>query len=103
VSKKLLRLYVAGSTQKTKQVITTLNAICEVELQGQYELEVIDVIKHPQLAEDQRIIATPTLIKTLPEPMRRVIGDLMDIDSVLIGLDLKAEDNIAEFEKLGEK
>lgn len=103
MNKNILRLYVAGSSQKTAQVISALTAICEEELRGQYELEIIDVIQHPQLAEDHRIIATPTLIKILPEPMRRVIGDLIDKNSVLIGLDLKAIHNAADAIKLGEQ
>ena len=89
MSKKILRLYVAGSTVKTERVIDTLRSICAEELHGEYELEVIDVIQQPQLAEDQRIIAIPTLIRILPEPIRRVIGDLVDKDTVLIGLDLQ--------------
>ena len=90
MSKKILRLYVAGSTLKTERLINTLRDICDSELAGEYELDVIDVTKQPQLAEDQRIIAIPTLIRVLPEPIRRVIGDLMDKDTVLIGLDLQS-------------
>jgi circadian clock protein KaiB len=66
-----------------------LRRICENELQGRYELEIIDVVQHPQVAEDDKILATPTLIKQLPPPLRRVIGDLSDTEKVLMGLDVQ--------------
>jgi circadian clock protein KaiB len=68
-----------------------LRRICEQELHGQYELEIIDVLKNPQLAEDEKILATPTLIKQLPPPLRRVIGDLSDKEKVLLGLEVRPE------------
>ena len=68
--------------------ITNLRRICEQELRGQYELEVIDVLEQPQMAEDEKILATPTLIKQLPPPLRRVIGDLSDKEKVLLGLEV---------------
>lgn len=77
-----------GSTPRTQLAITNLKRICEAELGAQYDLEVIDVLEHPQVAEDQRILATPTLVKQLPPPLRRVIGDLSDRDKVLLGLEL---------------
>ena len=84
----MLRLYVAGKTSKSEVAIQNLRQICEQELRGQYELQVIDVLEHPQLAEDEKILATPTLIKRLPPPLRRVIGDLSDKDKVLLGLEV---------------
>lgn len=86
--KYVLKLYVTGQTPRTERAIANLRRLCEEELDDRYELLVIDVLDHPQLAEDERILATPTLIKQLPPPLRRVIGDLSDKDKVLLGLDL---------------
>jgi circadian clock protein KaiB len=86
--KYVLKLYVTGKTARTERAIANLRRLCEEELDQCYELVVIDVLDHPQLAEDERILATPTLIKQLPPPLRRVIGDLSDKDKVLLGLDL---------------
>lgn len=86
--KYILKLYVTGQTPRTQRAIANLRRLCEEELDECYELLVIDVLNHPQLAEDERILATPTLIKQLPPPLRRVIGDLSDKDKVLLGLDL---------------
>lgn len=84
-----LRLYISGQTSNSLRAIRDLEALCEREpLAGQYELEVIDVLEHPNLAEDQKILATPTLVKNLPEPIRKIIGDLSDHEQVLLGLDL---------------
>ena len=83
-----LRLYVTGRTAHSMRAIENLRHICEEELQGKYQVEVIDVLEHPQLAEDQKILATPTLVKQLPEPVRKIIGDLSDRQRVLLGLDL---------------
>ena len=77
-----------GKTPRAEKAIANLRRICSEELQGLYELEIIDVLEHPQLAEDEKILATPTLIKRLPPPLRRVIGDLSDKDKVLLGLDV---------------
>lgn len=77
-----------GQTPRTERAVANLRRLCEEELDECYELVVIDVLDHPQLAEDERILATPTLIKQLPPPLRRVIGDLSDKDKVLLGLDL---------------
>lgn len=88
LSNYLLKLYVTGSTPRAEQAIGNLRRICEEELRGEYELEIIDVLENPQLAEDEKILATPTLIKSLPLPLRRVIGDLSDRDKVLLGLDV---------------
>lgn len=86
----LLRLYVAGTTQRSMAAIANIRKICEENLQGRYVLEVIDLYQQPQLAAGDQIVALPTLIKKLPPPLRRIIGDLSDTDKVLIGLDLKA-------------
>lgn len=87
-NKFLLKLYVTGSSSRAQQAISNLERICEQELQGKYELEIIDVLEHPEKAEDARILATPTLIKRLPPPLRRVIGDLSDKEKVLLGLEV---------------
>jgi circadian clock protein KaiB len=79
---------VTGRTPRTKQAIANLERICAQDLHGQYELQIIDVLEHPDQAEQEKILATPTLIKQLPPPLRRVIGDLSDKDKVLVGLDV---------------
>ena len=86
--KYFLKLYITGRTPKTEIAIANLHRICENEFQGQYELSVIDVLAHPQLAEDENIMATPTLVRVHPSPVRRIIGDLSDKRKVLLGLDL---------------
>lgn len=88
----LLKLYVTGRTSRSETAIRNLRRICEEELSGEYDLQVIDVLERPQLAEDERILATPTLIKELPTPIRRVIGDLSETDKVLLGLDLRRDE-----------
>lgn len=88
LSNFVLRLYVTGKTARAEKAIANLRRICEDDLRGQYELEIIDVLQKPQLAEDEKILATPTLIKRLPPPLRRVIGDLSDKERVLLGLDV---------------
>jgi circadian clock protein KaiB len=85
----VLRLYVTGTSSRAEVAVANLRRICEQELQGRYELQIIDVLKNPQLAEDEKILATPTLIKQLPPPLRRVIGDLSDTEKVLFGLELR--------------
>lgn len=87
--KYVLKLYVTGRTPRAELAIANLKRICEEDLHGRYDLHVIDVLEHPHLAEDERILATPTLIKHLPPPLRRVIGDLSDKEKVLLGLDLR--------------
>lgn len=84
----ILKLYVAGNTPNSVRALKTLNNILETEFQGVYALKVIDVLKNPQLAEEDKILATPTLSKILPPPVRKIIGDLSDREKVLIGLDL---------------
>ena len=88
MGKLLLKLYVAGLTSKSGRAIATLKRLCAEDLEGQYEMVVIDVLEHPQLAENEKILATPTLIKTLPLPIRQIVGDLSDDEKVLLGLDL---------------
>jgi circadian clock protein KaiB len=84
----ILKLYVAGNTPSSMRALKMLNTILEEEFQGVYALKVIDVLKNPQLAEEDKILATPTLSKILPPPVRKIIGDLSDREKVLIGLDL---------------
>jgi circadian clock protein KaiB len=84
----LLKLYITGQTPNSMRALENLKRICEEELKDQYELKVIDVLKEPQLAEDDKIIATPTLIKALPAPIGKIIGNLSDKEKVLLGLDL---------------
>ncbi len=88
--KYLLKLYVTGQTPRSHRAIVNLRQLCEEELRGEYEMVVIDVLERPQLAEDEKILATPTVVKELPTPMRRIIGDLSDSERVLLGLDLRA-------------
>jgi circadian clock protein KaiB len=82
---------VTGTSPRTATAIANLRRICEQELEDRYELEIIDVLEYPQLAEDEKILATPTLIKQLPPPLRRVIGDLSDKEKVLFGLEVRPE------------
>ncbi len=84
----ILKLYVAGNTPNSMRALKTLREILDREFKGVYALKVIDVLKSPQLAEEDKILATPTLAKILPPPVRRIIGDLSDREKVLIGLDL---------------
>ena len=88
----VLKLYVAGKTPNSMIALKTLKNILEKEFKGVYALKVIDVLKNPQLAEEDKILATPTLSKVLPPPVRRIIGDLSDREKVLIGLDLLYEE-----------
>lgn len=89
----LLRLYVAGQSPRSLAAISNLRRICEDHLAGSYEVEVIDLVQHPQLAEGDQIVAIPTLVRKLPEPIRRIIGDLSDTEKTLVGLQLKAKAN----------
>lgn len=84
----MLRLYVAGNTQRSANTILKLRKLCEEHLRGRYQLEVIDIYQQPEEAKRDDIIATPTLVKQLPLPMRRMIGDLSEVERVLVGLDL---------------
>lgn len=89
MNKFKLTLYITGQTPKSQRAIANMRRICDEELAKQYELVIVDVLERPQLAEDQKILATPTLIKELPLPLRRVIGDLSDTEKVLLGLDVQ--------------
>ena len=84
-----LRLYVAGTTDRSTAALANLRKICEEHLAGRYEIEVIDLLERPQLAKGEQIVAIPTLVRKLPEPVRKIIGDLSDRERVLIGLDLR--------------
>jgi circadian clock protein KaiB len=85
----LLRLYVAGQTPKSILAFRNLKQICEEHLHGRYEIEVIDLIDNPQLAQGDQILAVPTLVRRLPEPIKKIIGDLSNTERVLVGLDLQ--------------
>ena len=89
MNKYVLKLYITGRTPRSERAISNLQRICEEELSNQYEIIIIDILERPQLAEDEKILATPMLIKQLPPPLRRVIGDLSDTEKVVLGLDLQ--------------
>jgi circadian clock protein KaiB len=84
-----LRLYVAGQTAKSIAALANLKRICDEHLEGKYHIEIIDLLKQPQLSRGDQIIATPTLVRKLPEPIRKIIGDLSNNDKVLVALDIK--------------
>jgi circadian clock protein KaiB len=84
-----LRLYVAGQTPKSVLAFSNLKQICEAHLQGRYEIEIIDLLTNPQLALGDQILAVPTLVRRLPEPIKKIIGDLSNTERVLVGLDLR--------------
>ena len=86
-----LRLYVAGQTPKSLKAFANLKKICEEHLAGQYDIEVIDLLKEPQLASGDQILAIPTLVRKLPEPIKKIIGDLSNTERVLVGLDLRPQ------------
>lgn len=88
-----LRLYISGRTHSSERAISTLKRMCEEDFSGRYVLEVVDVLEHPEIAREEQIMVTPTLIKKLPPPMRSVIGDLTDKSKILLGLDLKPSDD----------
>lgn len=90
-AKYVLKLYVTGQTPNSQKAIENLKSVLKTELNGLYSLEVIDVLENPQLAEEDKILATPTLAKVLPPPVRKIIGDLSDVEKVLLGLDLTVE------------
>ena len=85
-----LRLYVAGQTPRSVGALTNLKRICNEHLKGHYELEVIDLLQTPQLARGDQILAVPTLVRRLPEPVKKIIGDLSNTERVLVGLDLRS-------------
>jgi circadian clock protein KaiB len=85
----ILRLYVAGMTPRSRRAIANIKEICEERLKGRYHLQVIDLYQHPELAREEQIVALPTLVRKLPEPLRRMVGDLSNLDKVLVGLELQ--------------
>lgn len=87
-----LRLYVAGQTPKSIRAFANLKALCEEHLKGRYQIEVVDLLEHPQLARGDQIVAIPTLVRRLPQPVRKIIGDLADTVRVLVGLDVQQVD-----------
>jgi circadian clock protein KaiB len=84
-----MRLYIAGQTPNSMAAVTNLRNICEEKLQGRYRIEVIDLLKKPQLAKGDQIVAIPTLVRKIPSPMKRIIGNMSQAEKVLVGLDLK--------------
>jgi circadian clock protein KaiB len=84
-----LRLYVAGQTPRSLAAFTNLKKLCEEHLAGRYTIEVVDLVKHPQLAADDQIVAIPTLVRKLPEPLRKIVGDLSNTERALVGLQLR--------------
>lgn len=91
----ILRLYVAGQSARAIAALRNLETLCEEHLRGQYEIEVIDLLKHPQLARGDQIVAVPTLVRRLPQPIKRIIGDLSNAERVLVGLDLRPRSRVA--------
>ena len=89
----VLRLYVSRSTLKSERAVRNIKQACEQHLKGRYHLEVIDIHKHANLARDEQIVAVPTLIKRLPPPLQRLVGDMSDLDKVLFGLDLRMRES----------
>ncbi|HLN55600.1 MAG TPA: circadian clock KaiB family protein [Bacteroidales bacterium] len=92
-NKYILRLYVTGTTPHSVKAISNIKEICEEHLKGRYELEVVDLYQQPELAKNEQIIAAPTLIRKLPLPLRRIIGDMSGTEKVLVGLDLRKLDS----------
>jgi len=87
----MLKLYVAGQTPKSIAAFANLKKICEEHLKGKYQIEVIDLLKNPQLAKGDQILAIPTLVRQLPPPLRKIIGDLSNTERVLVGLDVQPQ------------
>jgi len=86
-----LRLYTAGQTPKSLAAIKNLKKVCEEHFAGRYEIEIVDLLKNPRLAKDDQIVAIPTLVRKLPEPVRKIIGDLSDTERTLVGLQLRPQ------------
>jgi circadian clock protein KaiB len=89
-----LRLYIAGQTARSLTAIANLQRICEQHLEGRYRIEVIDLLERPQLARGDQILALPTLVRKLPEPIRKLVGDLSDTERALVGLDLRPRSSV---------
>jgi circadian clock protein KaiB len=92
----VLRLYVTGSTPRSARAITNIRTLCDRHLEGRYDLEIVDIYQQPTLASGDQIIAAPTLIRRLPQPLRKVIGDLSDEEQFLVGLDLSPQQQSRE-------
>ena len=92
-----LRLYIAGRTARAVMAVENLKRICEEHLHGHYRIEIIDLLENPQLASGDQILAVPTLVRKLPVPVRKIIGDLSDVERVLVGLDLRPRNNSVLF------
>lgn len=105
MKKYVLRLFVSGVTPRSTRAIANIKKICEKHLKGRYELEVVDIYQQPERARDEQVIAVPTLVKTLPLPLRRFIGDLSDTEKVLVGLEVVAGEGVGaeEKEKMGQR
>ncbi len=88
MDKYILKLYITGQTSRSEKAISNLKEICEKDLSDKYTIKIIDVLQQPDLAEDEKIFVTPTLIKEIPPPIRRIIGDLSNKDKVIVGLDI---------------
>lgn len=91
-----LRLYVAGQTAKSLQAFANLKHICEEHLPGEYHIEIVDLLENPQLAKGDQIFALPTLVRRLPEPVRKIIGDLSNTEKVLVGLDIRSRQSSSD-------
>jgi circadian clock protein KaiB len=90
----ILRLYVAGQTKKSLAAFANLKKICEEHLQGRYRIEIVDLLEHPQLAKGDQILAIPTLVRQLPPPIKKIIGDLSNTEKVLVGLDIRPANQV---------
>jgi circadian clock protein KaiB len=88
MTKYLLKLYIAGQSPRSQRAILNLRRICDSQNEFEYELDIVDVLKRPELAEEHKVMATPMLIKELPPPIRRIIGDMTDMEKVLVGLEI---------------
>lgn len=91
----VLRLFITGTTPRSARAIANLRRVCEEHLKGEYDLEVVDIYQHPESAKEHQIIAAPTLVRVLPLPLRKIIGDLADEERVLAGLDLQPKSGLA--------
>jgi len=96
IAKWELKLYVAGQTAKSLQAFANLKRICEEHLSGEYRIEIVDLLQNPQLAKGDQIFALPTLVRKLPQPVRKIIGDLSNTERVLVGLDLQPRQSTRE-------
>lgn len=91
----VLRLFITGTTSRSSRAIANLRRVCEERLHGEYDLEVVDIYQHPATAQEHQILAAPTLVKMLPLPLRRIIGDLSNTERVLVGLGLSSKETLA--------